>query len=1263
MKTILHTARWAFLVLAGALVARAQSSPYLVSKSETFVQTTASSVLPQASGPFQFSAQAPQVTSSATLTLPGATTLDLPYSVNDQQFEASQNFADQTSMDKAFPDGSYSITEQGMSAVALSLTGDLYPTVVPQITNGTWNNAGLLVINPNVDYTVDFNTFTGYDTTGAAGLIFFQVNGINNGGINVSEATFSGFGPTPSDTPITSYIIPAGTLTAGGNYQLQLEYSTVSALDPATMAVTIYEYQTNVAIFAKPPSSASPAPSIMANPTPSATTVEANATVTFNASASNFTSFLWEFNGQPIFADGNKYQENGSPNPSLTITLVTPADAGNYTLVALSPAGKAISAPAVLTVSGVGPTPTPTPQEASYTAVSKTRDFVQTTSGAPSPFPPAPFEFSASYQQSGTPGVSLGVPSVGSIALTPSDNGNNGNSLQQSFGDQGSLDAAFPDGSYSFSGSGITTVSVSLNGDQYPVDVPAVANGSWDSLGMLDVDPTQDFTLNFDTFSGYASAGSAGFEFFKIDELTQGSLKMSVGSVTAPGLTFSASPFTSYTIPAGTLNDGSLYPVSLSYSTASDLDVSLPSSAYYQNQTSFLIYSHTGNGSVLAPYINSAPVPSTATAVPGSSVTFTAVNFGTPPESGGNFAAWAFNGQPIAVDGVKYTISPSSSPNITINSLTPLDAGNYTVILSTANSAVSSPPAALTVSNSAPNPGVLVQPVSANVGVGDSVFLYVEAAGTGNLTYQWSHFGQPIAGATSASYSIGSAQLTDAGGYTVAITGPGGITSSAEADVYVNTLAGLVTTDISFSGFPVGPGALSPGFSAFNYGTALVTSGTNDPIAGVVASSVIGTGAAGYIGGAGTNSTLTPTSGDFGEEIFPGLDNGNVVYLTSSANPMVEFDIDLSIDWSGSANQQSFDFEVYDALSGTPGSGFGYHSTVYFYQGGEVYVQDNENSDYVDTGILTASNHVYHLKTTVNYQTATWSANLTDVTDSQSYTLASGRSINGSGYTLSGWTSLGDGWVDIDSYSSTASSSNQGFPDRMVFDNYEVTQLANPPEINVQPLSTNVPMGSPLFLSVSATGSGSLFYQWSLFGKPIPGATSSTLLIGSVLPTDSGPYVCTVSNSTGSVASNEADVIVGTFSGNVTTDISFGTFPTGPGALFPGFTFVENGTALVSQGTNDPISGVAQSSPINSGPAAFLGGSGTNSILTPSTGSLDFDIFPGTGSGNLVNLAGSGTPVVQFDADFTIFRNAGTNDQSFLYQVYDAGGSPLRHDF
>lgn len=82
---------------------------------------------------------------------------------------------------------------------------------------------------------------------------------------------------------------------------------------------------------------------------------------------------------------------------------------------------------------------------------------------------------------------------------------------------------------------------------------------------------------------------------------------------------------------------------------------------------------------------------------------------------------------------------------------------------------------------------------------------------------------------------------------------------------------------------------------------------------------------------------------------------------------------------------------------------------------------------------------------------------------------------------------------------------------------------ASPVTITTQPVSVVACPGDPVSFSVTATGSGTLTYQWRRNGTDIPGATNSTYSIASYSPAaHNGNYKVLVTNVCGSVLSNVA---------------------------------------------------------------------------------------------------------------------------------------------
>ncbi len=83
-----------------------------------------------------------------------------------------------------------------------------------------------------------------------------------------------------------------------------------------------------------------------------------------------------------------------------------------------------------------------------------------------------------------------------------------------------------------------------------------------------------------------------------------------------------------------------------------------------------------------------------------------------------------------------------------------------------------------------------------------------------------------------------------------------------------------------------------------------------------------------------------------------------------------------------------------------------------------------------------------------------------------------------------------------------------------------------PPTITSQPQSATATAGGSFTLSVAATGSGLIGYQWFLNGSLIAGQTNSTYLDTNAQVSDAGSYTVVVFNDHGSITSSTATVTV-----------------------------------------------------------------------------------------------------------------------------------------
>ena len=86
--------------------------------------------------------------------------------------------------------------------------------------------------------------------------------------------------------------------------------------------------------------------------------------------------------------------------------------------------------------------------------------------------------------------------------------------------------------------------------------------------------------------------------------------------------------------------------------------------------------------------------------------------------------------------------------------------------------------------------------------------------------------------------------------------------------------------------------------------------------------------------------------------------------------------------------------------------------------------------------------------------------------------------------------------------------------------------IASVPLITQQPQSADVCAGTSLTLTVSATATGTLSYEWTKDGTVIPGETAATLTIQNVTAARAGRYSVSVSTACGLASSNGAIVSV-----------------------------------------------------------------------------------------------------------------------------------------
>jgi hypothetical protein len=115
----------------------------------------------------------------------------------------------------------------------------------------------------------------------------------------------------------------------------------------------------------------------------------------------------------------------------------------------------------------------------------------------------------------------------------------------------------------------------------------------------------------------------------------------------------------------------------------------------------------------------------------------------------------------------------------------------------------------------------------------------------------------------------------------------------------------------------------------------------------------------------------------------------------------------------------------------------------------------------------------------------------------------------------------GVGAADVASYSVKVTN-----PAGSVTSTAAALALLTPVQITKQPANVTVNEGAPIALSVTATGSPVLKYQWFRDANAIAGGTTAALAVTKASALDAGSYSVTVSNPAGETSSTAAVVVV-----------------------------------------------------------------------------------------------------------------------------------------
>ena len=549
------------------------------------------------------------------------------------------------------------------------------------------------------------------------------------------------------------------------------------------------------------------------------------------------------------------------------------------------------------------------------------------------------------------------------------------------------------------------------------------------------------------------------------------------------------------------------------------------------------------------PGITSQPVSQTVLA--GANVTFTVGASGTAPLS----YAWRRNGS---------AISGATASSFTTNNVQAASAGSYSVLVSNSSGSTNSANAVLVVNSP---PAITAQPTDTYTGLGLSAAFGVTATGTSPLSYQWQRNGGTLAGATTNSLTFASAQMTNAGTYTVVVTNSYGSVTSSNAVLSVWPLVAWGRDDYGEAEIPSarltnvtaiasglyhnlalrsdgtvaawGAGATNSGSNP-NFGQALVPGGLANVVgiaAGTFHSLAVRADGTVVAWGAGTNNT--GSSPQYGQCLVPaGLANVSAVAGGGYHSLALRTDGTV-LAWGANSYQQT---NVPAGLSNVVAvAAGGYHclalkadGTVVAWGAGTSntgslpnYGQSAVPDDL--SNVVAVAAGVYHsLALKADGTVVAWGYNNGGQTNIPGG-LTSAVAVGG-GYLYS-LAQRADGtvlaWGDS-TYGQTNIPTGLANVARIAGGGYHELALVSDgrPSLTVQPASQVALAGTTVRLPAMAAGQQPLSWQWQINGTNIAGATTAMLTLTNVQGAAAGAYTLTVSNTVGTAASSNAVLTV-----------------------------------------------------------------------------------------------------------------------------------------
>lgn len=466
-------------------------------------------------------------------------------------------------------------------------------------------------------------------------------------------------------------------------------------------------------------------------------------------------SYQWTHNGTALF---------GATNSTLLFSVVTPRDAGDYSIVAANPYASVTSSIATLTVN------IPvyiTSQPRNHAVVQGyTTSFTVAAAGAP----PVAYQW---YKQLDTTATAIPIV-IGGFVL--------GATLTSSGAGYSTAPAVQMVGG---GGCGATATAVATNGVVTAVNIANPGSG-YTNLPMIYIDPPSaplEGQINSVLTIEDVTTNTAG-NYFVVISNAFGTATSSVASLTAYVPAYITTQPQNQTVPTGgnatfAVSAAGTAPLSYQWfcapatqgpasATASLLNgfvsgvVIMTSGSGYLTPPDVRILGGGGTGATATAEVNNGMVKAVYITNPGAGYTAAPVVQIEPPTA--------------------ITIENETNSILRIANTTTNDAGAYFAVVSNPYGTATTGWATLGV-DTAPIT-ITAHPVSQNVLAGGAATFTVTATGAA-LCYQWQKDGFDVPSATLTAYSIPSATTNDTGAYRVVITNVSGTATSSIASLVV----------------------------------------------------------------------------------------------------------------------------------------------------------------------------------------------------------------------------------------------------------------------------------------------------------------------------------------------------------------------------------------------------------------------------------------------------------------------------------------------